>query len=83
VQTTCRRDRRAHPTDQRRLVQTKINLIFHAVRGVDNLPGVHVDADFVADPKLPWDWVGLFRHGEIVCYFQPEAKDGLPAPTRI
>jgi len=29
-------------------------------RGVDDLPRVHVDADFVADLELPWSWTGFF-----------------------
>ncbi len=31
-----------------------------------NFAAVHADADFVADFKLPWGLVGLFRHGRIV-----------------
>jgi hypothetical protein len=27
---------------------------------------------------LPWRRVGVFRHGGIVCYFQPEAKMVFP-----
>jgi hypothetical protein len=32
--------------------------MFRTIRGVDDLPGMHVDADFVTDNVLPWGRVG-------------------------
>jgi hypothetical protein len=71
---------------QRRLLISEINLIVQTVRliddrldyGIYDSTAVHGDADAVTDRVLPWRRVGVFRHGGIVCYFQPEAKMVFP-----
>jgi hypothetical protein len=39
-------------------------------RGIDDLAAVHADTDFIADFKLPWGGVGLFRRGKIVRHIE-------------
>jgi hypothetical protein len=38
---------------------------------------VHGNSDFVADFKLPWDGVGLFRHRKIVRHLRRARGPGL------
>jgi hypothetical protein len=75
--------------NQRSLIVAEGDLISHAARvivqhglnhGFHDLAARHGDADAVADRVLPWRWVGIFRHGAIVCYFRPEAKMVSPGP---
>ena len=43
-------------------------------RGIYDALRRHADLYTVPDLELPWGWIALVRHGEIVSYFLPSTE---------